>query len=98
MRLEITPEAQRDLRGIAAYIRQDKPRAAQRTVAGILDRLAALADFPERGRPGRVEGTREAVLAGTPFVAVYLATTDAVVIVRVLHGAQQWPSTLEPAK
>ncbi|TAN47964.1 MAG: type II toxin-antitoxin system RelE/ParE family toxin [Methylococcaceae bacterium] len=92
MLLEITPEARRDLRGIADYIRRDKPGTARRVVGEILDRLTTLTDFPERGRPGRVDGTREAVLAGTPFIAVYLLMPEVVVIVRVLHGAQQWPT------
>lgn len=91
MKLEITPDAQRDLRAIAAHIQRDKPRTARRVVAGITERLKSLLAFPERGRQGRVDGTREAVLTGTPFIAVYRTTASAVEILRVLHGAQQWP-------
>lgn len=47
-------------------------------------------NFPLTHRAGRVEGTRELVVLGTPFIVIY-TTNEAVRIVRVLHGAQQWP-------
>lgn len=53
-------------------------------------RLAMLADHPMAGRVGRVEGTREMVLAQTPFIAIYGVNKE-VLILRILHGAQQWP-------
>ncbi len=56
----------------------------------VLDQTAALADFPRRGRPGRVGGTRELVIVGTPFIVVY-RIRDAVEIVGFLHARQQWP-------
>lgn len=36
-------------------------------------------------------GTRELVVLGTPYVVVYRIEAAAVVILRILHGAQQWP-------
>ena len=53
--------------------------------------IEALATFPNRGRPGRVEGTRELVFTGLPFVAVYRVTDDVLEVIRILHGAQRWP-------
>jgi plasmid stabilization system protein ParE len=47
--------------------------------------------FPESGRPGRIEETRELVILRTPYIAAYRITGDTVRILRVLHGAQQWP-------
>jgi toxin ParE1/3/4 len=52
--------------------------------------VGALDTFSERGRRGRVEGTRELVFASLPFVAVY-EVLDQVQVLRILHGAQQWP-------
>jgi toxin ParE1/3/4 len=46
--------------------------------------------FPNRGRPGRVQGTRELVLA-RPFLAVYEVAEEEVQILRILHGAREWP-------
>lgn len=50
--------------------------------------------FPESGRPGRIAGTRELIITSTPYVAVYVVAEATVRILRILHGAQQWPDTL----
>lgn len=50
-----------------------------------------LTQFPESGRRGRVPGTRELVVHHTPFVVVYDIREDMIVVLRVIHGAQQWP-------
>jgi toxin ParE1/3/4 len=46
------------------------------------------------GRLGRVVGTRELIINRTPYIAAYLVTKDAVIILRILHGAQRWPKKL----
>ena len=56
--------------------------------------VGQLADHPRLGRPGRVRGTRELVVAGTPYVIAYRIEADAVVILRLLHGKQKWPADL----
>ena len=50
-----------------------------------------LIDFPASGRVGKISGTRELVINGTPYVVAYAVTQSAVRILRVLHGAQEWP-------
>ena len=57
----------------------------------IEEAVRRLADHPRMGRPGRVKGTRELVISGTPYVIAYRVKRDAVVILRLLHGAQRWP-------
>ena len=47
--------------------------------------------FPNRGRAGKKEGTRELVMAPLPYIVVYTVREDVVYVVRILHGAQQWP-------
>jgi toxin ParE1/3/4 len=42
------------------------------------------------GRPGRVQGTRERIITGTPYIVVYRVRHE-VEILRVLHGAMRWP-------
>ena len=46
---------------------------------------------PGAGRKGRVAGTRELVVAGTPFVAIYRVARDEVQMLAVLHAAREWP-------
>ena len=46
---------------------------------------------PNRGRAGKKEGTREFVLASLPYIVVYQVTGEVLYVVRVLHGAQDWP-------
>jgi toxin ParE1/3/4 len=74
-----------------ADIAQDNPRAAERLDGEIEQQINALGAHPEMGRPGRVAGTREVVLVGSPFVAVYRVRGDRIEILRFLHGAQRWP-------
>jgi plasmid stabilization system protein ParE len=40
---------------------------------------------------GRVEGTRELVIAGTAFVVVYRVEAERVEVLAVLHAARKWP-------
>jgi toxin ParE1/3/4 len=90
MRIRWTADAAADLERICDYLTDTNPDAAQRTAKAILDSVASLRAFPNRGRPGRVSGTREFVFAHLPFVAVY-QVNDEVQVLRILHGAQQWP-------
>ncbi|MEZ5365272.1 MAG: type II toxin-antitoxin system RelE/ParE family toxin [Bryobacterales bacterium] len=85
-----SPEAAADLEGIVDRIEIDNPNRATEIAREILDRVAALAQFPNLGRPGRRPGTRELVIPGLPFLAIYRLRKDVVEIGRVLHGAQYW--------
>ncbi|MEO8727435.1 MAG: type II toxin-antitoxin system mRNA interferase toxin, RelE/StbE family [Acidobacteriaceae bacterium] len=49
------------------------------------------------GRPGRIDGTRELIIQRTPYIAVYHVDSEVVRILRVLHGAQQWPEEISYA-
>ena len=73
------------------YIAQDSPSAAERLDLLIERQIDALVDHPFLGRQGRVGDTRELVITRTPFVAVYRVTESHIDILRILHGAQQWP-------
>lgn len=43
------------------------------------------------GRPGRVGGTREWVIQGTPYIMAYRVREDRLEVLRVLHTAMEWP-------
>ncbi|MBW8882905.1 MAG: type II toxin-antitoxin system RelE/ParE family toxin, partial [Asticcacaulis sp.] len=59
----------------------------------ITDTIHALAHFPEKGRVGRRSGTRELVIGGTPFIAIYQIRPrlDRVEILFLVHHAEKWP-------
>jgi toxin ParE1/3/4 len=74
------------LEQIAAYISQDKPEAASDVILNIIQHTQQLAKFPNLGRPGRKEGTRELIIGGTPFIVVY-RQTSVIEIVSVFHSS-----------
>ena len=91
MNLRITRRAQNDLESLFAYIAADNPFAAQRVIERILAALERLRGHPGLGHAGRVSGTRELVVRHTPYIAVFLARPDEIVIVRIRHGSRAWP-------
>lgn len=91
MDLRWTQEAAADLERIADYLFERTPERAERLVRALYDAPASLLTLPKRGRPGKKEGTRELVMSTLPYIVVYTVRADAVYVVRILHGAQQWP-------
>ena len=91
MQVRWSPEAADDFAAIVEYIRRESPPVARRVANRIYEGMAALENFPNRGRPGRVEGTRELPLSPLPWVVVYRVLENAVEIAKVVHGAQRWP-------
>lgn len=94
MRIEWLPIAERDRENQLSYIGERNPSAAVDIGDAIEAAVRRLGDYPHMGRPGRVEGTRERVVNGTPYVIAYRVEPAAVVILRLLHGARQWPGKL----
>ena len=64
---------------------------ATRITTQIVANVQQLDTFPTMGKIGRVPGTRELVIANTPFLAAYAIDKDRIVILAIYHGAQQWP-------
>ena len=91
MRIVWLRAAERNLEEQLEYIGERNPPAADRLADKIATTVARLADHPHRGRPGRVVGTRELAVPGTPYIVVYTVGRDHVRIHRVLHSAQRWP-------
>ncbi|EJL58097.1 addiction module toxin, RelE/StbE family [Rhizobium sp. CF122] len=79
-----------DLDRIVDRIALDNPSAALDMWDEIERQVERLRDFPGSGRTGRMSETREVVVSGMPYIVAYLVSDD-VELIRVLHGAQQWP-------
>lgn len=92
--LEWREMARADLLAIVDYISDDNPDAAQRLKNDIEAKTAKLPEHPKLYRAGRVPGTREMVVRSN-YVVIYTEDARAVMVLRVLHAAQQWPPTQE---
>ncbi|MEW6520186.1 MAG: type II toxin-antitoxin system RelE/ParE family toxin [Thermodesulfobacteriota bacterium] len=90
-KLEWTVPALQDLVTAGEYIAQENPTAAQQMAARVKEAAEYLRDHPNLGRPGRLSDTKELVISGTPFIAVYWIKKGVVQILRLLHHAQRWP-------
>ena len=88
-------DALADVRAIHSHIADDNPEAAARTVRRIQEAAEVLGTLGDRGRPGRWPGTRELVVAGTPYIVPYRVRDEVIEILRVFLGARQWPSSIE---
>lgn len=95
MRLRWTRPALRDLTEIHAYIAEQDPATALRIARVLRAQAEGLAVHPHMGREGRIEGTRELVVPGLPFLIAYRVTEDFVDILALRHGARLWPGRLE---
>jgi toxin ParE1/3/4 len=85
-------EAIDDLVSMRAAIVEDSPKAAQRMALRIVSAAESiLPENPQAGRAGRVPGTRELVIAGTPYIVPYRLRDGETQILRVFHGARRWP-------
>jgi len=80
-----------DLERIRRYIGRENPAVAARIATTIRSAVEGLSTHPHLGRSGRVEGTRELVVAGTPYIVVYRVLDDRLRVLSVMHGARRWP-------
>lgn len=91
MKVSFTEAARRDIAAIYDYISRDNPQAAKQVVTAIERATDRLSPFPFSGRIGAVETTRELIIPGLPYIAVYRVTEDAVAIIAVFHAKQDRP-------
>lgn len=95
MTVRYTRQAIADLQEACGYIALERPSAARVIGQRIRDAVSGLAQFPDRGRAGRVPGTRELVIPGTPFLVAYRVRSGYVDVLAILHGARQWPTAFD---
>jgi toxin ParE1/3/4 len=87
-----TQSAVGHLQSAFEYLNAENPRAAAESVERILSAVERVKQFPNMGRPGRVEDTRELVVTGTPFLVAYRLKAEHIQILAVLHAARKWPA------
>lgn len=86
--------ARQDYLDILRCIAADDPFAAEKVVTAIEKAGDDIGHFAT-GRPGRVTGTYEKIIARLPYIISYALVTRAgretVIILRVIHTARDWP-------
>jgi toxin ParE1/3/4 len=87
-----TKGAEYNLQQINDYLAQKNPRAAHEMILKLIKAAELLTVHPQIGRTGRVPGTRELVVSGTPYLMPYRVKNNAVEVLRVLHGSMRWPT------
>ncbi len=91
MRIKWSTRAKNGALVLVDYIAIDNPAAARRALKRITTRLGILVSYPFAGRPGRITGTRELVITGSPFIAVYRVENGVCRIESLIHAAQFYP-------
>jgi addiction module RelE/StbE family toxin len=88
-------QAERDLQHVFDFVLEHDPGAAAHLCDRIERRIGQLRDHPYMGRPGRVAGTRELIVAGTPYIVAYRVTASQIDVLAVIHAARRWPSAFD---
>jgi toxin ParE1/3/4 len=87
--------ATRQLAAAHEYMATDNEPAATKIANYIWNSVDMLARHPMAGRAGRVPGTRELVITGTPIIVAYRIEKNEVRVLAVLHAAREWPEEFE---
>jgi toxin ParE1/3/4 len=97
MPIEWSRHASQDIRSLRLFgNRRDSnsgTRMARKVTASVAKLFALSEDSGKKevGRTGRVTGTRELVIADTPFIVPYRVQYGQVEILRVFHHSLPWP-------
>jgi toxin ParE1/3/4 len=88
MRISWTPAAAADLEHISNYLQERNPTSASRPCASCTRLFVPSKSYPQHGRPGREDGTRELLFPPTPYIAVYRLQEQSIEVLRIYHAAQ----------
>ncbi len=91
MRIVYSQAAQRDRLRQIEYVEQFSYAAADRLEERIEQHVSFVGRFPQIGRTSHPEGTREFSVQHTALLIRYRVEDDRVLILRILHSAQDWP-------
>jgi toxin ParE1/3/4 len=93
MKVVWTRRAIRDLTRARSFLARENPSAASETAMRIIDAVDTVSRQPRIGRVGRIAGTREYVVAGTPYILIYRLYERYIQLLHVFHSRREWPSS-----
>ena len=96
-RCQFTARAYQDLDDILDFIAKNNPSAALRVVDSLERKCQLLAQFPQMGhaRDDLLPGLRSFSTVAH-YVIFYQLIADGIKILRVLHGARDFPAIFQP--
>ena len=87
-----TEEAEQDLELILTYYLENSSiQVVESVYTRLKEQVECLKTFPERTRPGRVNGTREYIFNKLPYIAIVKIDADTVVVLNIVHSARKYP-------
>jgi toxin ParE1/3/4 len=89
--------ARADMDGFIAHVAARSPKAARSLSDAILGAVSGLRRA-NTARPGRVEGTFEKLVRRQPYIVLFELHGDEMHILRIVHGARDWPEAQMPPK
>jgi len=92
MKIVWSRRAIRNLVSLRAFIATDSEQNANLVAGRILRAIDLLETQREMGRPGRLVGTRELVVADTPYIIPYRVRGGRLELIAVFHGRLNWPA------
>jgi toxin ParE1/3/4 len=95
MSYRVSDAARTDLEGIWLFIAEDDPDAADRFIRNIISRLPVLASMPYMGRQREELSARLRSFPIASYVIFYRPMDDGIEVVRILHGARDFPPLFE---
>ncbi len=91
----VSDVARSDLEAIWLFIAQDNPEAADRFLRVVVSRFPMLATMPKAGRQRDELSVRLRSFPVGNYVIFYRLMENGIEIVRVLHGARDFPPLFE---
>ena len=95
MRVRLAEPAIQDLEAIGRWLGANAVQWLARTEDAFRHSFELLAEFPELGRPGRINKTREYPVNRTPYMLVYTILEDTLWVQCIIHKSRQWPAEEE---
>jgi plasmid stabilization system protein ParE len=84
-----------DIDEAISYLAIRDERAAEALRLRFEAAITRLDRFPEIGRPGRIEATREWSDTDAPYIVAYRVVGSDIQVLAVRHSSRQWPEHFE---
>jgi len=89
MKLLFSHRFRQELQGEYRFLRELNSEAARVVRQRIIKAISRLKQFPESGRAWRLNGCRELVLPGLPYIIIYQVEDNVVTIVSLFHTSRE---------